>query len=99
MKLIADRKDGWYIFLTRVLLSFWFTFLPYSYNSPNAHFTATATVAEDWTVHIDESTGNEYRHNSVTGEAAWCGEEVEAEYVHAVGDNTEGGKGAADTNM
>ena len=96
MKLIADRKDGWYIFLTRVLLSFWFTFLPYSYNSPNAHFTATATVAEDWTVHIDESTGNEYRHNSVTGEAAWCGEEVEAEYMHAVGDS---GKGAADMNM
>ena len=44
--------------------------------------------AEDWTVHIDESTGNEYRHNSVTGEATWCGEEVEAEYVHAVGDKT-----------
>jgi hypothetical protein len=29
-------------------------------------------LADEWTVHVDEGTGHMYRHNSRTGETAWC---------------------------
>ena len=42
---------------------------------------------DEWTVHVDEASGYEYRYNTRTGETIWC------DYVYDDGNEEEGGNG------
>jgi len=48
---------------------------------------ATEVDDDEWTVHVDEASGYEYRYNTRTGETIWC------DYVYDDGNEEEGGNG------